>query len=109
MEKRNALNAGLLLGLADLMIFGAYRNSMHILLAGLFYLMIGDLLCLLGVSLAIISQAQTKTSSQRVKSLSLKIRARMLLIVAWQITIVGMLNITAGLSVSGIPFWANYL
>jgi hypothetical protein len=110
MEKRNLLNAGLLLGLADLAILGAYRNSMHILLAGLFYLAVANVLCILGVSLVMVSRAQIGTTFRQTTSLSLKIRAQMLLLIAWQIAIVGMLNITTtDLSRLHIPFWLNYL
>jgi hypothetical protein len=110
MDKRNILNAGLLLGLADLVILGTYRNSMSIVLAGLFYLMVANVVCILSISLAVSSQGRTRTAFRQTTFVSLKIRARMLLLISWQVAIVGVLNITAmDLSRARIPFWLNYL
>ena len=62
MGPRKPLNAGLLLGVTDLIIVAVYRGSLDVLLAGLLYLMVANFLCFLGMILAAISRRNGTTN-----------------------------------------------
>ena len=87
MGPRKPLNAGLLLGVTDLIIVAVYRGSLDVLLAGLLYLMVANFLCFLGMILAAISRRNGTTIYRENASLSDKFRSQMLVLVAWQLTV----------------------
>jgi hypothetical protein len=109
MGPRKPLNAGLLLGVTDLIIVAVYRGSLDVLLAGLLYLMVANFLCFLGMILAAISRRNGTTIYRENASLSDKFRSQMLVLVAWQLTVIGILEISASdISGSHIPFMIDY-
>jgi hypothetical protein len=93
MRRRNILNAAMALGFASLAVVIVFAHS-DALLAGTLYLAVASFLGVLSVCFAAVAPVATRTSFQGTR-FSLEIRSGMLILVAWQIAIVGTLNILA--------------
>ena len=87
---------GSLIGAATLVELAYYIHSTNALLAGLLYLMIANLLCIICVGLAIRLQLSAKKGNNLELAPSvLHIRAHALILAACQIAVIGTLNISA--------------
>lgn len=108
MRKRGIVNAGILLGLVNIAVVISYLHSGAALLAGVSYLMVAGFLGSLGITTCAISKAP-KNERIRDSELSLEIRSRMLVLVAWQVSVLGILGIFASKTdESNISFGVSY-
>jgi hypothetical protein len=90
-RQRTVVNLGSLLGLTSLVIVVAYGHS-NVLLAGALYIAVATGLAGLSVSTAVLATSKRKSG---IVDVSLEIRSQFVILIAWQIAIVGMLNILA--------------
>lgn len=95
MQMKGIRRLGSLLGFAILATLVVWRDSMGVLLAGLFYLLIADILCISCVSLATISRGQGRATLAENDLSPIRTRAYVLLLIAGQVAILGILNVAA--------------
>ncbi|MGO8719814.1 MAG: hypothetical protein ACLQMO_11425 [Acidobacteriaceae bacterium] len=110
MSLKGIRNLGSLLGLLVTVAVIWYLNSPCALVAGIAFLMAADILCLLSVIQAVKLKARKGVTLKSRSSFVQEGRAYVLLLVAWQIAIVGVLSISSEIaSVSVLHLLIDYI
>lgn len=109
MRLQGIRNLGSLLGLLVTATVIWYRNSPGALVAGIAFLMAADILCLMCVIQAVKLRTRKGTALESGSSFIYGRGAYVLLLVAWQIAIVGVLNISSEIaSISALHLLTDY-
>jgi hypothetical protein len=95
MQLRPIYNSELILGSATLVGLVTFWNSMNLLLPGLLYFMAAVLLCTASICVTVILHRHNREASNNIDSSSLQTRAKVFGLVAWQLAIIGSMNISS--------------